>query len=111
MPQSGLVLILTSYNTTFNTTGTPAGFEYIIAVDWFIDHMSTCMNVPSDTCVCRMVAATSNVDDVKSSIVESFKNSYIPAGMTESMALAQEKYLDDVDKAHQEGNTTPPEVE
>ena len=103
VPQSGLVLILTSYNTTFNTSGTPMGFEYIIAVDWFIDRMSTCMNVTSDACVCRMVAATSNVEDVRSS-VKSFTQIHIPAGLTESMAIAQEKKLDLVDKEHQAGN-------
>lgn len=111
VPQSGLVLILTSYNTTFNTTGTPNGFEYIIAVDWFIDRMSTCMNVTSDSVVCRMVAATSNIDDVKSSVLDSIKQSYVPAGLTESMVLAQQKNLDLVDKEHEAGSSTPPDFE
>lgn len=72
VPQSGLVLILTSYNTTFNTSGTPAGFEFIIAVDWLIDRFSTFMNVTSDSVVCAMVAAsTEGIDDVKASVVES----------------------------------------
>ena len=82
------------------------GFEYIIAVDWFIDRMSTCMNVTSDACVCRMVAATSNVEDVRSSAIESMKEIHIPAGLTESMVIAQEKNLDIVDKEQQAGNET-----
>lgn len=119
VPQSGLVLILTSYNTTFNTTGTPNGFEFIIAVDWFIDRMSTCMNVTSDSVVCRMVAATSKTEDVGSSIIESIKESMLPVGLTASMAANQEKKLDEIDDKYQEKNivdkadsdTTPPIVD
>lgn len=33
VPSASLVLIITAYNTVFNTTGTPDGFEFILAID------------------------------------------------------------------------------
>jgi Na+/H+-dicarboxylate symporter len=32
VPSASLVLIITAYNTVFNTTGTPNGFGYILAI-------------------------------------------------------------------------------
>ena len=32
VPSAGLVLIITAYNTVFNASGTPNGFEYIFAI-------------------------------------------------------------------------------
>eukprot|EP00542_Grammatophora_oceanica_P020595 CAMPEP_0194047318 /NCGR_PEP_ID=MMETSP0009_2-20130614/23963_1 /TAXON_ID=210454 /ORGANISM="Grammatophora oceanica, Strain CCMP 410" /LENGTH=530 /DNA_ID=CAMNT_0038692893 /DNA_START=108 /DNA_END=1700 /DNA_ORIENTATION=+ len=61
VPSAGLVLIITAYNTVFGTVGTPDGFEFIFAVDWFMDRWRTTINVTGDACVAGMVAAISNV--------------------------------------------------
>ena len=39
VPSAGLVMVLTAYNSVFNTTGVPAGFEFIVAIDWFLDRL------------------------------------------------------------------------
>merc|ERR1712048_435075 len=39
VPSASLVLIITAYNTVFGTTGTPNGFEFILAIDWFMDRL------------------------------------------------------------------------
>jgi len=57
VPSSGLVLVITAYNTVFGTTGVPNGFEFIVAIDWFLDRCITALNVTGDTVVCGIVAA------------------------------------------------------
>lgn len=57
VPSASLVLIITAYNTVFGTTGTPNGFEFILAIDWFMDRLRTTLNVTGDACVSGMVAA------------------------------------------------------
>jgi Na+/H+-dicarboxylate symporter len=49
-------LIITAYNTVFNTTGTPAGFSYILAIDWFMDRLRTTLNITGDAVVTGLVA-------------------------------------------------------
>lgn len=61
VPSAGLVLIITAYNTTFGTTGTPEGFSYILAIDWFMDRLRTSLNVTGDAVVCGLVAHTSGL--------------------------------------------------
>jgi Na+/H+-dicarboxylate symporter len=56
VPSASLVLIITAYNTVFNTTGTPEGFSYILAIDWFMDRLRTTLNVTGDAVVSGMVA-------------------------------------------------------
>lgn len=56
VPSASLVLIITAYNTVFNTSGTPDGFEFILAIDWFMDRLRTTLNVTGDTIVSGMVA-------------------------------------------------------
>jgi Na+/H+-dicarboxylate symporter len=56
VPSASLVLIITAYNTVFNTTGTPEGFSYILAIDWFMDRLRTVLNVTGDAVVAGMVA-------------------------------------------------------
>lgn len=56
VPSASLVLIITAYNTVFNTTGTPDGFSFILAIDWFMDRLRTTMNVTGDAVVAGMVA-------------------------------------------------------
>lgn len=41
VPSSALVLIITAYNTVFGGSGTPNGFEFIVAIDWFLDRCIT----------------------------------------------------------------------
>lgn len=64
VPSASLVLIITAYNTVFNTTGTPDGFEYIFAIDWFMDRLRTTLNVSGDAVVSGMVAHLTNADDL-----------------------------------------------
>ena len=55
---AGLVLVITAYNTVFNSTGTPDGFEFIVAIDWFLDRIRTSLNVTGDAVVCAILTAT-----------------------------------------------------
>jgi len=57
VPSASLVLIITAYNTVFGGTGTPNGFEFILAIDWFMDRLRTTLNVSGDAVVAGMVAA------------------------------------------------------
>lgn len=63
VPSAGLVLIITAYNTVFGSSGTPNGFEFIFAIDWFMDRWRTMLNVTGDACVAGMVAAIADVQD------------------------------------------------
>ena len=72
VPSAGLVLIITAYNTVFNTTGTPEGFTFILAIDWFMDRLRTVLNVTGDTFVSAMVASLCPIDEtLESSDIES----------------------------------------
>lgn len=56
VPSASLVLIITAYNTVFGTTGTPDGFSFILAIDWFMDRLRTVVNVTGDAVVTGLVA-------------------------------------------------------
>ena len=56
VPSGSLVLIITAYNTVFNTTGVPNGFEFIIPIDWFLGRMQTILNITGDAVVAGMVS-------------------------------------------------------
>ena len=56
VPASGLVLIVTAYNTVFGTTGVPEGFSYVVAIDFFLDRCITVVNVTGDAMVCGMIS-------------------------------------------------------
>jgi Na+/H+-dicarboxylate symporter len=56
VPNASLALIMTAYNTCFNTTGEPDGFGYIFAVDWFMDRGRTLVNVTGDCFVCGTIS-------------------------------------------------------
>jgi Na+/H+-dicarboxylate symporter len=58
-----LVLIFSAYNTVFNSTGTPACFEYILGIDWCMDRFRTTLNVTGDCVVCALVATMVDMDD------------------------------------------------
>jgi Na+/H+-dicarboxylate symporter len=89
VPASGLVLVITAYNTVFGTTGIPNGFEFIVAIDWFLDRCITALNVTGDTVVAHIVACRTlwgdedvsnitkktNTTDVNGGIDDSARNS------------------------------------
>jgi len=56
VPSASLVLIITAYNTVFGTTGTPDGFSFILAIDWFMDRCRTVTNITGDAVVTGLVA-------------------------------------------------------
>lgn len=62
VPNASLALIMTAYNTCFNTTGEPDGFGYIFAVDWFMDRGRTLVNVTGDCFVTGTVSALCPLD-------------------------------------------------
>lgn len=45
--------------------GTPNGFEYIIAIDWFVDCCITALNVTGDTVVSCIIAQNVPLTDVE----------------------------------------------
>lgn len=70
VPSASLVLIITAYNTVFNTTGVPDGFAYILAIDWFMDRCRTVCNVTGDLVISGIVSVRcpleeGDVEDVK----------------------------------------------
>jgi Na+/H+-dicarboxylate symporter len=69
VPSSGLVLIVTAYNTVFGTTGIPDGFSFVVAIDWFLDRCITVTNVTGDASVCGMVSHLCPVNDMGEEIV------------------------------------------
>jgi len=65
VPSASLVLIITAYNSVFNSSGMPNGFGYIFAIDWFMDRMRTVTNVTGDCIVSGIVAYRNPLDDVE----------------------------------------------
>jgi Na+/H+-dicarboxylate symporter len=63
VPSASLVLIITAYNTVFNTTGIPDGFGYILAIDWFMDRCRTVLNVTGDLVVSAATAINRPIED------------------------------------------------
>jgi Na+/H+-dicarboxylate symporter len=57
VPASILVLIITCFNTTFGTSGTPKNFALIVAVDWILDRFSTMVNISGDNFMVGMICA------------------------------------------------------
>jgi Na+/H+-dicarboxylate symporter len=65
VPSASLVLIITAYNSVFNSSGMPNGFGYIFAIDWFMDRMRTVTNVTGDCIVSGIVAYRNPLDDIE----------------------------------------------
>lgn len=70
VPASGLVLVITAYNTVFGTTGTPNGFEFVVAIDFFLDRCITALNITGDTVVAGIIAARTPWKEVGEDVVE-----------------------------------------
>mmetsp|Transcript_16321 Transcript_16321/g.35516 ORF Transcript_16321/g.35516 Transcript_16321/m.35516 type:complete len:596 (-) Transcript_16321:332-2119(-) len=63
VPSAVLVLVLTSYNTTFGAPshgGAPAGLSYLFAIDWLLDRLRTMTNVTGDLTVTGVVSSKVN---------------------------------------------------
>eukprot|EP00397_Hematodinium_sp_SG-2012_P025334 GEMP01026454.1.p1 GENE.GEMP01026454.1~~GEMP01026454.1.p1 ORF type:complete len:486 (-),score=145.79 GEMP01026454.1:23-1480(-) len=61
IPHASLVFMLTAYNTLFTPLGTTHhGFEYIVAIEWFMGRMRTVVNVIGDAVVTICVGAMEN---------------------------------------------------
>jgi len=65
VPSSALVLIITAYNTVFGGSGTPNGFEFIVAIDWFLDRCITALNITGDTVVSCIIAQNVALEDLE----------------------------------------------
>ena len=70
VPSASLVLIITAYNTVFNTVGTPNGFGYILAIDWFMDRCRTATNITGDCVVAGIVAHRCPITDDEDGDIE-----------------------------------------
>lgn len=57
IPNSGLVMLITIWETVFPGIPIPPQLAYVQAIDFFIDRMVTVMNVLGDTFVARIVQA------------------------------------------------------
>jgi len=64
VPSAGLVMVLTAYNSVFNTTGVPDGFEFVVAIDWFLDRLQTVVNVTGDNIVAASISHMVGLDDM-----------------------------------------------
>jgi len=64
VPSASLVLIITAYNTVFGGTGTPNGFGYIFAIDWFMDRCRTTTNITGDCVVAGIVSHRCPIDEI-----------------------------------------------
>lgn len=73
VPSAGLVMVLTAYNTVFGTTGVPDGFEFIVAIDWFLDRLQTVVNVSGDTIVAASIAHICKLDGEEMPVDETLK--------------------------------------
>lgn len=60
VPQSSIVLIMTSYQTTFGGNGEPPGIGLIMAIEWLIDRFRTMTNICGDLTVAACVSAHSD---------------------------------------------------
>ena len=73
VPSASLVLIITAYNTVFQGTGTPNGFGYIFAIDWFMDRCRTTTNITGDCIVAGIIAHRCPIDEINEAEIEEAK--------------------------------------
>lgn len=62
VPNAGLVLIITAFNTVFGGEGEPANFFIIVAIDWLMDRFQTSLNITGDSMVARIVTHLARAD-------------------------------------------------
>jgi Na+/H+-dicarboxylate symporter len=63
-----------AYNTVFNGQGTPNGFEFIVAIDWFLDRCITALNVTGDTVVARIIASQTPMGELADALPKDVTN-------------------------------------
>ncbi|DAZ92811.1 TPA: hypothetical protein N0F65_012630 [Lagenidium giganteum] len=56
IPSSGLVMMTTIYKTVFGVSEMPATFPLVVAVDFFVDRISTVCNVNDDIMALKVIA-------------------------------------------------------
>ncbi|OQS03266.1 dicarboxylate/amino acid:cation (Na or H) symporter (DAACS) family protein [Thraustotheca clavata] len=56
VPNSGLVMLMTVWNTVLPDDELPASFSYIVAIDFIIDRIATMLNVNGNMVVTRILA-------------------------------------------------------
>ena len=76
VPNAGLALIITTYNTVFGTHGTPLGFSFIFAIDWLMDRGCTALNVTGDSIVCGIIAHICPLEDISETHILSEEDSH-----------------------------------
>lgn len=55
VPNAGLVLIFTAFNTAFGNTGTPDSYIFLVFIEWLMARYRTMLNVTGDAVVARIV--------------------------------------------------------
>ena len=94
VPAAGLVLTITMYNTVFGGSGTPAGFSFVVAIDWLMDRVITAMNVTGDTVVAHMVSSLLPEDEVKT-LVEANAEDGVDGAEDSARELASVEVISD----------------
>lgn len=89
VPSSALVLIITAYNTVFGGSGTPNGFEFIVAIDWFLDRCITALNITGDTVVSCIIAQNVALEDLEGLPIESKADTKNPEDSLENSEEAE----------------------
>jgi len=85
VPNASLALIMTAYNTVFNTTGEPDGFGYIFAVDWFMDRGRTLVNVTGDCFVTGTISSICPLDIIEAEELAKENNRGLYSGSAGSL--------------------------
>lgn len=57
IPNAGLIMILTIWETCFPGVTTPVQISYLIAIDWFLDRCITVANVCGDTMLAQIITS------------------------------------------------------
>jgi len=75
VPNAGLALIISTYNTVFGTHGASLGFSFIFAIDWLMDRGCTAVNVSGDSIVCGIISHICPLEDISETHILSDKDS------------------------------------
>lgn len=87
VPNAGLVLIITAFNTVFGGEGDPANFFIIVAIDWLMDRFQTSLNITGDAMVARIVThlAGENIEDIPEGSPNPIAHAGSPNPMADSL--------------------------
>ena len=87
-------MVLTAYNSVFGTSGIPDGFEFVVAIDWFLDRLQTVVNVSGDTIVAASIAHMVSLDEQEALEVQGVKD---PDSTTTKNNQMEEGSEEDID--------------